>query len=191
MHRKRRSPTLAQRNHTHTRVIARAIFVTACVGLASLAHATTLYADKTDRELTQLAAGWESLSEDERRALLTEIKARMHTNSGKAPVLTIQTERRYGRIVRQPDGSLVRIETTEHVVRFQRLPEDAGDRPFGLGFEQRVVAGGGAPTESDAQQPQQTDRTASPREPPQNVAPSPASPTTTPPVIQVGNGAHR
>ena len=41
----------------------------------------------------------------------------MHTRSGKVPVLTIKTERRYGRIVRQPDGSLVRIETTEHVVR--------------------------------------------------------------------------
>ncbi len=66
----------------------------------------------------------------------------MHTSSGKVPVLTIKTERRYGRIVRQPDGSLVRIETTEHVVRYQAMPEDAGDRPFGLGFEQRVVAGG-------------------------------------------------
>ena len=57
-------------------------------------------------------------------------------------MLTIKTERRYGRIVRQPDGSLVRIETTEHVVRYQALPEDAADRAFGVGFEQRSVAGG-------------------------------------------------
>jgi hypothetical protein len=156
------------------------LLVTACVGFASWAAAQTRYAEKTDRELTALAAGWETLSEDERRALLTEIKSRMHTNSAKAPVLTIQTERRYGRIVRQPDGSLVRIETTEHVVRFQRLPEDAGDRPFGLGFEQRVVAGGGTPPSGDASQ--------SPE--PQPNAPSTTVPPTPPPVIQVGRPQH-
>jgi hypothetical protein len=152
-------------------VIARALFVTACVGLAGWVNAATLYADKSDRELTDLAAGWESLSEDQRRALLTEIKARMHTNSGKVPVLTIKTERRYGRIVRQPDGSLVRIETTEHVVRYQALPEDASDRPFGLGFEQRVVAGSASPPGADAVAPAQT----------------PPIPAQQPPVIHVGN----
>jgi hypothetical protein len=157
-------------------VIARALFVTACVGLASWVNAATPYADKTDRELTELAAGWEALSEEQRRALLTEIKSRMHANSDKHPVLTIQTERRYGRIVRQPDGSLVRIETTEHVVRYQALPEDAGDRPFGLGFEQRVVAGG-APLAAGKEAP------ATP------VAPANPAPAQ-PPVIQVGN-AHR
>jgi len=145
MHRKRRSQTLLRLDLSLTPVIARALSVIAWIGIAGWAHAGTLYADKTDRELTELAAGWESLSEDQRRALLTEIKARMHSNSDKAPVLTIQTERRYGRIVRQPDGSLVRIETTEHIVRYQPLPEDAGDRPFGLGFEQRAVSGGAQP----------------------------------------------
>ncbi len=146
--------------------------VAACVGFASWGHATTLYADKTDRELTELAAGWEALSEEQRRALLTEIKSRMHTNADKHPVLTIKTERRYGRIVRQPDGSLVRIETTEHVVRYQALPEDASDRPFGLGFEQRVVAGDTPPAA-----PNQATPAAAPSHPP------PAQP----PVIQVGN----
>jgi hypothetical protein len=157
-------------------VIARALLVTACVGLASWVNAATLYADKTDRELTELAAGWVSLSEEQRRALLTEIKSRMHTNADKHPVLTIQTERRYGRIVRQPDGSLVRIETTEHVVRYQALPEDAGDRPFGLGFEQRVVAGGTPPA-------------AAKEAPATTAAPTNPAPAQ-PPVIQVGN-AHR
>ena len=146
MHRKRRSQTLLALDFSRTPVIARALSIIAWIGLASWAHADTSYADKTDRELTQLAAGWESLSEDQRRALLTEIKTRMHnTSSDKAPQLTIQTERRYGRIERQPDGSLVRIETTEHIVRYQPLPEDAGDRPFGLGFEQRGVGAAQAP----------------------------------------------
>ncbi len=154
-------------------MIARALFVAACVGLAGWVNAATLYADKSDRELTELAAGWESLSEEQRRALLTEIKARMHTNSGKVPVLTIKTERRYGRIVRQPDGSLVRIETTEHVVRYQALPEDAGDRPFGLGFEQRVVAGGTPPVDAGTSAPAK--------------APAPPPSVPQPPVIHVGN----
>ena len=157
-------------------MIARALFVTACFGLAGWVNAATLYADKTDRELTALAAGWDALSEGERRALLTEIKSRMHTNSDKHPVLTIQTERRYGRIVRQPDGSLVRIETTEHVVRYQALPEDAGDRPFGLGFEQRVVAGPPSSAGSET----------APASTPAN-----SSPAGQPPVIQVGNAHHR
>ena len=172
MHRKRRSPTLVSLDFSLTSVIARVLSVIAWLSLAGWAHAGTLYADKTDRELTELAAGWESLSEDERRALLTEIKARMHSNSDKAPVLTIQTERRYGRIVRQPDGSLVRIETTEHIVRYQPLPEDAGDRPFGLGFEQRAVAG--------SAQPPATQMPPSP--PPQNSPPVP--------VMQVGTKPH-
>ncbi len=150
--------------------------VTACVGLAGWVNAATLYGDKSDRELTELAAGWESLSEEQRRALLTEIKARMHTNSGKVPVLTIKTERRYGRIVRQPDGSLVRIETTEHVVRYQTLPEDAGDRPFGLGFEQRVVAGGTPPVDGGTTAPAVKAQ-----------APAPPPSAQQPPVIHVGN----
>jgi hypothetical protein len=172
MHRKRRSRTLIRLDLERTPVIARALSVIAWIGLASWVHADTLYADKTDRELTELAAGWESLSEDQRRALLTEIKARMHTNSDKAPVLTIQTERRYGRIVRQPDGSLVRIETTEHIVRYQPLPEDAGDRPFGLGFEQRAGSGGAQPPAAP---------------PPPLPQPQTSSPV---PVMQVGAKPH-
>ncbi len=152
------------------RVIVRVLFIVLCVALAASAKSATLFADKTDRELTELAAGWEALSEAERRALLTEIKARMHTNSGKVPVLTIKTERRYGRIVRQPDGSLVRIETTEHVVRYQRLPEDTADRAFGVGFEQRSGAPATEPGKAEA---------------------DPVSPPSQPPVMHVGNAKHR
>ncbi|HEY6600063.1 MAG TPA: hypothetical protein VIZ30_12145 [Pseudomonadales bacterium] len=151
-------------------MIVRVLFIVLCVALAASAKSATLFADKTDRELTELAAGWEALSEAERRALLTEIKARMHTNSGKVPVLTIKTERRYGRIVRQPDGSLVRIETTEHVVRYQPLPEDAADRAFGVGFEQRS----GAPATELGK-----------------AEVDPVSPPSQPPVMHVGNAKHR
>jgi hypothetical protein len=142
---------LQRSSNMRSRVIPRTfVLAVLCIALPHWAGAATLYTDKSDRELTDLAADWTTLSEDQRRALLTEIKARMHA-SGKQPVLTIKTERRYGRIVRQPDGSLVRIETTEHVVRYQALPERVGDQPFGVGFEQRVVSGGApAATTPDA-----------------------------------------
>ena len=175
MHRKRGSQTLGSVGNQQNRVIARALFVFACVGIAGWAGAATVYTDKTDRELTQLAAGWEALSEEERRALLTEIKSRMHASADKHPVLTIKTERRYGRIVRQPDGSLLRIETTEHVVRYQALPEDAGDRPFGLGFEQRVGASGTSSAPAPANVPAPA------------TDPHAAPAAGQPPVIQVGN----
>jgi hypothetical protein len=162
-------------------VIARAFIIVAFIMLAGWVDATTLYADKTDKELTDLAAGWSGLSEDQRRALLTEIKARMQANSNKRPVLTIKTERRYGRIVRQPDGSLLRIETTEHIVRYQRLPEEAGDQPFGVGFEQRSVAG-------DATTPSPGTEQAPAFPIPETMTTS--APPNKPPVIPVGSAAN-
>jgi hypothetical protein len=160
------------------RVIFRALFIVVVVVLAGWVNAATLYADKTDKELTDLAAVWSGLTEDQRRALLTEIKGRMQVNSNKRPVLTIKTERRYGRIVRQPDGSLVRIETTEHVIRYQPLPEDAGDRPFGVGFEQRTVAGEAPPA---APRSEQTPSDVAPETVTTSAAPN------RPPVIPVGS----
>jgi len=107
------------------------------------------------------------MSSVSRRALLTEIKGRMRV-SGKPPLVRIHARRRYGRLVRQPDGTVVRIETEQHVVQIRPLsPEEIanktvevaglpgsradGELPvvhkaahgsreqgFGVGFEQRV-----------------------------------------------------
>lgn len=53
--------------------------------------------------------------------------------AGTAPQVSLRAERRrYGRVVRQADGSLVRIET--QVVRVQRRDPQ---RAFGVGFERR------------------------------------------------------
>ena len=62
--------------------------------------------------------------------MLLEIKQRM-ARKQSAP-LKIQTARRYGRIIRQPDGSVVRIERTQ--IRVQRRDGPA----FGAGFESRI-----------------------------------------------------
>lgn len=113
-------------------------------GEASLRNA---YAGHSDQELSALAANWASLDVKERRALLTEAKRRMA--HGADGVIRLRTERRYGRIIRQPDGSLLRIET--QVVRVQSLPDDPRQpqltdepirpnrRGFGVGFEHRVA----------------------------------------------------
>ena len=92
-----------------------------------------VYASKSDEELTTLAAQWETLDADQRRALLTEVKMRMARQRGPDGTIRITFQRRYGRIIRNPDGSVVRIET--NVVRVR--PGPAGNQTYGVGFEQR------------------------------------------------------
>ena len=94
-----------------------------------------VYAGKTDQQLTELTAQWDALDDSERRALLIEVKARMEHNEGRDVVIRILTQRRYGRIIRRSDGSVVRIET--QVVRVR--PAGPGTQPYGVGFEQRAA----------------------------------------------------
>jgi hypothetical protein len=144
-----------------------------CVALLTfvgVARAGTLYADRSDDELTQIAAGWEQLTQDERRELLSEVRARManaregveNTPEGVAnardgvPMVRIHKQRRYGRIIQQPDGTVVRIERREGTVEYRPLPEDAAGRPFGIGFEHRLgtpTDGGGDPRSASPQIP--------------------------------------
>jgi hypothetical protein len=115
-----------------------------CAGAAvAESNPSNPYASSTDAELTSTAADWEQLSEDQRRALLTEMRSRMEAkNDGSRPVIEIRAQRRYGRLVRQPDGSVVRVETTEQIVRYG-VPEssEASDRAYGTGFERRAIEG--------------------------------------------------
>ena len=100
------------------------------------------YQTRSDQELTSLAAQWDVLSTHQRRDLLTEMKARMVSGGSSGPVLRIRSERRYGRIIRQPDGRVIRIET--NVVRVRPVTPEMLARAqarsgFGVGFEQRVA----------------------------------------------------
>lgn len=102
--------------------------------LVPSAWAETLnYVDASDAELQELGNHWAELSRDERRALLTEFHRRM-VAAGRKPVLRIRAERRFGYRVKQPDGSVVRIERRQGFVRYRELDPD---QPFGVGFEQR------------------------------------------------------
>ena len=113
------------------------------------------YAKYTDEELTELASDWQSLSTEDRRDFFTEMRRRMATN-GQKQSIPVRAERRFGRIVRKPDGSVVRIET---VVQYHAQGEtneveggaDTASQPegpesdtqgqpsYGTGFEQRVA----------------------------------------------------
>ena len=91
--------------------------------------------NSTHHELTELGARWDELSDGERRALLREVKLRMAQRKDADGVLMIRTQRRYGRIYRNSDGRVLRIETQVVEVR---PAEGAGERAgFGVGFERR------------------------------------------------------
>jgi len=113
---------------------ARRLLVLFSLLLVPSAWAETVnYADASDAELQKLGNHWSDLSRDERRALLTEFHRRM-VAAGRKPVLRIRTERRFGYRVEQPDGSVVKIERRQGIVRYRELDPD---QPFGVGFEQR------------------------------------------------------
>lgn len=88
------------------------------------------YSDLTDEQLQVLVQRWEALDVDERRAVATEINRRTRTERS---AVRIEGERRYGYRVRRPDGSVVRIERRQKIIRYVDP-----DQPYGVGFEERV-----------------------------------------------------
>jgi hypothetical protein len=135
------------------------------------------YASYSNDALTALAAEWDTLDVHARRALLTEVRQRMaRSNSpSDAPKIQIRTERRFGRIIRQPDGRVVRIETRIVQVRPATESELAsrGDG-YGVGFERRARSvpadvesgqGAGGSQSVPAVAPVSTPPTAAPEQP--------------------------
>ena len=108
---------------------------------------------KTDTELTTLTAQWGNLNPRQRRQLLAEVRGRMVVNQQANQKIRrasrgIVVQRRYGRVVRKSDGSVV-VET--RVVQMTpRLSKRSSRGPvkgeirarvtFGIGFEQRSKA---------------------------------------------------
>lgn len=104
------------------------------------------YSSYSHHQLTELGTRWDELGEAERRALLQEVKHRMAQQKDADGVLQIRTQRRYGRIVRQSDGRVLRIETQVVEVRPVRRPPSP-ERSFGVGFENRTKAESGTEDE--------------------------------------------
>ena len=90
------------------------------------------YANATDLELKSLGEQWAMLSAPERRALLAEVRSRWARDHNGSTRVRIQATRQFG-VVRQPDGTTIRIE--RRVIRMFPVDDNKG---YGTGFEQRV-----------------------------------------------------
>ena len=120
----------------------RAVCVVFAMAAASLAMAAAPnpFAQYSDQQLTRLASDWQALSPEERRDFFLEVRRRMVAN-GRKQAIPVEVQRRFGRTVRRPDGSVVRIE---QVVRYRsrasNVPAPEEERPddYGKGFERRV-----------------------------------------------------
>ena len=104
---------------------------------------------RSDTELTALTAQWSQLSPEQRRRLLAEVRGRMVNNRQVQRPQGVVVQRRYGRVVRKSDGSVV-VQTRVVQIRPRQDPrlsagstsnngEAAAPRvTFGIGFEQRT-----------------------------------------------------
>ena len=138
-----------------------AVLVVLGTGVPALAaDSDNAFQSYTDEELSEVAADWQSLTSEERRDYFIEVRRRM-AEAGKKPpdperLPQIVGERRFGRIIPQPDGSVLHIEG---VVRYRGSGkgregggengvgvEDASQTEtppdYGTGFEQRVEQAG-------------------------------------------------
>ena len=101
------------------------------------------FSKASDAQLTQMAANLQQLTAIDRRALLAELHGRMDRNKQQSGRVNITLSRRYGRVVRKPDGSVV-VQTREVRVTPGRNPDRAGRQP-----------GQGRPLRSPLSSPQQ------------------------------------
>jgi hypothetical protein len=97
------------------------------------------YSQKSDHELTELGVHWDDLGPHEQQSLLREVKLRMAQRKDADGVLTIRTQRRYGRISRSGER-YVKIETRVVRVRPTDPNRGSGQQSFGVGFEQRTAS---------------------------------------------------
>lgn len=105
-----------------------------------------VYAAKSDQELTNLSAQWQELPRLDQQVLLREVKMRMARQRGRKGSVQIRTERRFGRLLRQADGSVVRVETRVVQVRPATQDDSANQvrvrkSGYGTGFGRRAVQG--------------------------------------------------
>jgi len=133
-----------KRNVGHAARGAATLLVLGAGAFAVAADSDNIYLAHTDEELSAIAADWQTLTTEERRDYFTEVRRRM-AEAGQKRAQALQLprvvgERRFGRVIPQPDGSVLRIEG---VVRYrdgettQTAQEDAPP-DYGTGFEQRV-----------------------------------------------------
>ena len=105
------------------------------------------YASVSDEDLTAIAARWDDLDAQQRRALLSEVKMRMKRNGTAEGVLQVNVRRRYGTVVRHPNGATATLRVEVRSVKKQ------GSQDFGTGFERRAGQDDDAPEELEPDPP--------------------------------------
>ena len=133
------------------RTAVRCLAVLAVLGTgvsARAADSDNIFQEYTDEKLSETAADWQSLTTEERRDYFIEVRRRM-AEAGKrranpAGLPQVVGERRFGRVIPQPDGSVLHIEG---VVRYRGsgtgTPRTETPPDYGTGFEQRVEQSAG------------------------------------------------
>lgn len=99
------------------------------------------YAGIGNEELADVADRWDDLNQDERRWFFVEVRKRLIAGDG-ARTLPIGASARFGQVVRSPNGTAVRVETTRLAERTVDVRDDP--RAYGLGFERRLEGRGGS-----------------------------------------------
>ena len=113
---------------------------------SSAEPAPVSYASVSDAELTAIAARWDDLDAQQRRALLSEVKMRMNRNGTAGGVLNVDVGRRYGTVVRRSNGARATLRIEVRSVR-------KGGQDFGVGFERRARQGDEAPKQTESDPP--------------------------------------
>ena len=133
------SPLCARRAAVRCAAAVAALIVLGTGAFALAADSDNIYQAYTDAELSEIASDWQSLTTEEHRDYFIEVRRRMAEAGRKraGPPVRIVGERRFGRIIPQPDGSVLRIEG---VVRYRGGDTTQTEKPpdYGTGFEQRV-----------------------------------------------------
>ena len=153
-----------QHRYSYSTMSAWAVLAAALFFLPT-ANAATDYSDKSDEELTVLTSQWADLAPADRRALLAEVRGRMNAPQQASNTIKprVKITRRYGRIVRKSDGSVVVqtiVEPAQAETGQVSVQQGSGRITFGFGFERRskrtakpnteVVKGTGQETASDS-----------------------------------------
>ncbi len=132
-------PDCARRAAVRCAAAVAALIALGASAFALAVDSDNIYEAYTDAKLSEIASDWQSLTTEERRDYFIEVRRRM-AEAGKkraGPPVRIVGERRFGRIISQPDGSVLRIEG---VVSYRGRDTTQTETPpdYGTGFEQRV-----------------------------------------------------
>ena len=101
------------------------------------------YAELDNEQLAGLADIWQELDRDQRRWFFVEVRNRLVAKGGP-PRIPIRSSARFGQVVRNRDGKVVRVEAVRVSERLASgidtgAATDKDPRAYGLGFERRTA----------------------------------------------------